>query len=964
MPTAVIGALRVSLDLGTAGWRRGLDSAANDATTAAARFQKIGNSMTRTGGVLSAAITAPLLGIGIAAVKMSGDFEAAMNKVAISTGATAAEMKRMNDMALQLGKDTVFSASEAANAMDELGKQGVPVADILNGAAEAAVHLAAATGSGLEPAATAVADSMHQFHLTAKQLPDVVNQITGAVNESKLDFNDYQLAIAQAGGVAGGLGVSFKDFNTALAATSSLFSSGSDAGTSFKTFLTRLVPASKQAGQVMQQYGLQFFDAQGKMKSMAVIAEMLRDKLGGLSNQAKNKVLTTIFGQDAMRTAIGLMDQGAAGLEKVAANIAKTDAAAQSAQRMKGLNGQMEQLRGSLETLAIQIGQTGLLQSVTWLVTKFTDFLDVLTSVSPATAQVVVAVAAVAAAIGPVMLVLGPIVSGIGSLITLFSGWAASLSAASVAAGGFGALLVPILPIIAAVAGAVALAYAAWQHWDTIGPMLSGFWDTLQTTFGPPLMALFEAVRSTLVDLWNGPFGTLLKAAGLAVAEFFQGLFGGASEAASAFAKFGAAVASVLGPVIAGLFNGFLALVGSTFKVVGDILNALAAFLMGEFSGAWKYLKKAAGDAITGLGNIIEGLVPGALGALQRLVEGAKSWIVDKLAAVMNAALHPIETVKNAFFNLYDAVVGHSYVPDMVDGIAGEMARLDAVMVTPAGRATKKVADQFKDLRDKLKPLLDELFPEIRASLDQANKLDLIERARKAGAANGGLTDAQATEARQRVFKASGSDEGMTPEERMDAWSKIQLVPDHLNLTGKALDDLKVKLPDLSAAAQDTTAKMVESFAGMAKDVVGSLRGMVADFKKGDILGGITGLLDIVQQVTGIIRGNTTPRQTVNTVTPYGGGRALGGPVVPGKRYRVGERGPEWLEVNTPGRVVPDSAGGRAGNVYHISGNLLTPEFWDEIQRRDDEASLRGAHGGAQLAADRSAQRQRRSLYG
>lgn len=933
MPSAVIGALRVDLNLGTAGWKKGLDEAANDARGAAGKFQAVGGTITKVGAGLTAGITAPLVGIGAAAIKTAADFESGMIRLRIATQATGAEMDRMSDLALQLGKSTVFSAGEAAGAMEELAKNGVSVSDILGGAAKAAVDLAAATGSELSPAAVAVSDAMNQFHLSAKDLPALVNQITGAVNESKLDFADFQQGMAQAGGVAGAVGVSFEDFNAVLAGTSSMFASGSDAGTSFKTFLTALNPTSKAAAKAIADYGLSFYDAAGNLRPMADIAEQLRTKLGNLSDQAKTDVLKTIFGQDAMRTAVGLMNLGAKGLDDISAKIAKTDAAAQSAERMKGLNAQLEQLGGTLETLAIKIGNTGLLETVTTVVGGVVDMLDKLTEFSPAAAQVAVAVAAVAAAIGPIMLVVGPLVSGVGSLIGLFSGWAGALSTASAAAGGLIPLLAPFAPIIAAVAAAAAAVYVAWQNWDTIAPILQGLWDTFQQTLGPPLMTILTEVGKVVVALLSGLWD-LAKGA-----------------------------ANALGPAFLGIFKAAAELIGGAFKFVGGLLSAIISLLQGDFQGAWRHTVDAVKGYVNGIIGAANALSSGVLASLGKMVSGIWDALVNNLGQAWDNLKRRINEAKQDFFNLYDAVVGHSYIPDMVDGIAAHMSRLDTVMTGQAKKATAATKSAFAQLQSDLKPLLDELFPDSRALVEYQRKLDVINRAERAGVKGGGLSAEQAAEARTRLALGPDYQQKRDDEVRgmLEEWGKIDLVP-----VGDALKDLKVTLPDLSKVAQDTTAKTVEAFAGMARDVVGSMRGMIQAFKSGDILGGLSGILDIVTQVAGLINGNKTPRQAV-TITggtpPYGGGRALGGPVVPGKRYRVGERGRgEWFEPGVPGRIVPDNAGGRGGNTYHFSGNLMTPEFWERIQAGDDAAAVRGATGGAQLAGEQAAYSRTRYL--
>lgn len=453
---SLIGNLAVNLIFETAAFEQGAGIAEKRLNKLSRNFEKIGQGWIDLGKKLSVSVTAPIAAAGAAVIKMTGDFEAAMNRVSISTQAGASDMREMSDLALKLGKDTIFGATDAADAMDMLAKNGLSAREILDGATTAAVNLAAAAGSELSPAANAITDVMQQFKLATKDLPNAVNQITGAVNESKLDFVDFALAIGQAGGVAGASGVQFADFNAVLAGTSALFASGSDAGTSFKTFLTRLPGQSKQAAKAIAELGLKFYNADGSLRSMSEIAQELRDKLGGLSDMARQQYLTKIFGTDAMRTAVGLMDLGAAGLDKIKGKIAETDAAAQSAKRLEGFNGQLEELKGSVETLAIRIGQSGLLEVITRLVTAAADLIDKWSEASPATLRFATVVAALTATIGPLMIGFGMVVKALAPLLAAFQmiAGAGGVVSAGSAFAALGATLGPLLPIIAAVAAA------------------------------------------------------------------------------------------------------------------------------------------------------------------------------------------------------------------------------------------------------------------------------------------------------------------------------------------------------------------------------------------------------------------------------------------------------------------------------------------------------------------------------
>ena len=494
---AVIGALRADLSASIGQFVSDLGRAAKTVEGFAAKFDRVSQRLESAGMRMSLAITAPLIGIGVAAVKTAGDFEESMNKVEISTGAASGKMVELSKLARKIGKDTVFSATEAADAMDMLAKNGTSVEQILGGAARAAVDLAAAAGSTLDPAAAAVTDSIQQFGLTASKLPVIVNNITGAVNESKLDFADYQQAMGQAGGTAGALGVSFLDFNTVLAATSANFSSGSDAGTSFKTFLISLNPTTKKAAALIKQYGLSFYDAEGNLRSMSDIAQQLQDKLGGLNDQARAEVLKEIFGTDAMRTAIGLMKQGADGLDGVRKRIEETDAAAQAAKRMEGLNGQLRELGGALEDLAIGFGETGILVAITGIIANLTDLIDKLGEMPPVVMQAVAAIAAIAAIAGPVVLGLGLLSGAIVNIVG-----ASALSGGALA--GLGAIITSIL--------APALRVFA--------PLAAAFVLQLSVQFPAAAAAAAGALGAlrTAMAFLLGPWGLVIGAIATAVA--------------------------------------------------------------------------------------------------------------------------------------------------------------------------------------------------------------------------------------------------------------------------------------------------------------------------------------------------------------------------------------------------------------------------------------------------------------
>lgn len=297
------------------------------------------------------------------AVKTTADFEAQISAIAAVSGATEDELESLRAKALQLGADTSFSASEAAAAMEELVKAGVSVDDVLNGAADAAVALAAAGGISIPEAATIAANAMNQFRLEAEDLGGVVDSIAGAANASAIDVGQLGTSLSQVGAVANLAGMTFEDTATAIALMGNAGIVGSDAGTSLKTMLQNLQPQTEKQISLFKELGLltadgsnQFFDAEGNVKSYAKVSQTLADALEGQSNQQKLANLEILFGTDAIRAAAIAADAGAKGVRDLNEEMNKVTAAEVAAKRLDNFSGSLDALGGSLETAIIQGG--------------------------------------------------------------------------------------------------------------------------------------------------------------------------------------------------------------------------------------------------------------------------------------------------------------------------------------------------------------------------------------------------------------------------------------------------------------------------------------------------------------------------------------------------------------------------------------------------------------------------------
>lgn len=322
------------------------------------------------------------LGYGVFdAVKNYSDFTAQLSQIKAVTGLDAEAMDAVKEKALELGADTQFSSTEAAQGMTELLKAGVSVKDVLGDASQAALDLAAAGQLSLPEAAEIMSTAMNAFHMDdATHAADV---LVGAANASATGVQELKYSLSAVSAVAAGVGMSFDDTNTALAVFANNGLKGSDAGTSLKTMLMNLSPQTKQATEEMQRLGLltdegtsKFFDQEGHLRSLSDIAGLLQEHLSGLTDEEKMNALSTMFGSDAIRGGMIMLREGAKGVKDMNAAMKDITAHETAKVAMDNLRGSLLRLKSAWENLTIKLLDHGVGDGLR----NFTDEFGKLTS--------------------------------------------------------------------------------------------------------------------------------------------------------------------------------------------------------------------------------------------------------------------------------------------------------------------------------------------------------------------------------------------------------------------------------------------------------------------------------------------------------------------------------------------------------------------------------------------------------
>ena len=182
-----------------------------------------------------------------------------------------------------------------------MSKAGLTTTQIIEGGLYGALTLAAAGEIELEEAANLAARALITFKNDGLSVADAADILVGAANKSTTSVGEIGSSFEMVSVVAANAGLTMKDTATALAVFAQNGMAGSDAGTSLKTMLMNLTPQSAKATKYMKELGIitadganQFYDASGKMKDMAGIAEIMQNSFKGLNDEQRIHYMRTL----------------------------------------------------------------------------------------------------------------------------------------------------------------------------------------------------------------------------------------------------------------------------------------------------------------------------------------------------------------------------------------------------------------------------------------------------------------------------------------------------------------------------------------------------------------------------------------------------------------------------------------------------------------------------------------------
>lgn len=484
----------------TASYEAAMTRAGSTARSVASGMENTGRKSALIASGLTAAGLAAAA-FGVASIKMAADFDQQMSTVQANTGATSAQMDQLRAAAIEAGASTVYSASDSADAINDLGKAGMSVTDILTGGLTGALNLAASDGMAVGDAAEYMANALSMFHLKGSQASQVADTLAAGAGKAVGNVSDFGEALNNCGAQANSFGMNIQETTGVLALFAQNGTIGAEAGTQLNSMLMKLAAPSTEASNTMKELGISAYDAQGHFVGMAKFAGQLQKAEKDLTDEQRNQANATIFGSDAIKAANYLYEAGESGVNKWTKAVSESGyAAEQAAAKNNNLKGDLENLGGSMESLMISVGE-GAQGPLRKMVQGLDTLVDAFAGLPSGAQQTLVVMASLAGVFGAVHKAAGNLN---GSTSTM--------------ANNIGLAIDPIQRVKTALGSA----QTAFQMFRASSMSASEQMEAFGTSASKAQLktAGFKAVGSSVMSLLGGPWGIALTVAGVALSAF------------------------------------------------------------------------------------------------------------------------------------------------------------------------------------------------------------------------------------------------------------------------------------------------------------------------------------------------------------------------------------------------------------------------------------------------------------
>ena len=389
-------------------------------------------SVTEAAGTKVTALAGALDGALVGAVKQTADFDSTMAAVRATSGATDEEFEALRDAARKMGKESKYSAAEAAEALKYMAMAGWDAQEMMD-ALQGTIQLSTAGGADLGTTSDIMTDTMTALHMSADQANHFADVIASSAANSNTSIEIMGETFKNSASIAGALGYSLEDVATAVGLMANAGVKGSIAGTALRNTFQGLLDGATLTAKALGEEGYQFtaIKDDGSLKDFSESLEELREVFGKMTNAEKVANAQLLAGARGYNGLLGIIDATQEDYDKLKGTLNDCTGAAANMSKVMGdtLTGDTLRLKSAVGELAIQYGDI-LTPKLRETMQKLTGVIEYFQAMPVETKNAIIKVAAALSILGPALIIVGKLTSSIGLLIPslgrMVTGWVAT----------------------------------------------------------------------------------------------------------------------------------------------------------------------------------------------------------------------------------------------------------------------------------------------------------------------------------------------------------------------------------------------------------------------------------------------------------------------------------------------------------------------------------------------------------
>lgn len=597
-------------------------------------------------------------------IELGQNFTSTMSEVSAISGATGEDFEKLEACAREYGATTVFSASNAAEALKYMSLAGWD-ADQSTSALGGVLNLAAASGMELGAASDMVTDYLSAFAMEAGDAAYFADLLSYAQSHSNTTAEALGEAYKNCAANLNAAGQDVETVTSLLEGMANQGYKGSEAGTAMAAIMRDITNGMKDGAIKIGETSVAVMDAQGNFRDLTDILTEVEAATNGMGDAERAVALSSTFTADSTKGLNLILNEG---MDKIAGYEEELRGASGSAEEMANimndnLSGDVAAMNSAFEELGLKIYdalESKLRAGVQFITNGVIPAIEWLGGHIP---EVTIAVSGLGAVIAAMNW------GTISSKIAMVKGALVKLAAA------LGGVSLPAIAIIAVIT-AVALAFTnLWKNNEEFRNKITAIWDGIKAKFDEfgqgivdRLNALgfeFEDITEVMKAVWDG-FCEVL-------APIFEGVFQQISNILSEALD----ILTGLFDIFAGIFTGDWDMVWQgvqeVFGAVWDFVVAtfenwistftsLANTVLGWFGTDWETVwtnvKTFFSDTWNAISSFFSGILTGIKTFFTDTWNAIVSFFSEILSGIYSSVTGTMTEIHDTFTNIWDSITG------------------------------------------------------------------------------------------------------------------------------------------------------------------------------------------------------------------------------------------------------------------------------------------------------------------